>query len=69
MSKLIQMNVAGLNTVNRFGAGYGNSRGRSALAIGYQRVLNRQGSATVSIGAAAAPAGQSSVNAGVGFGW
>ena len=63
------MNVAGINTVNRLGVGYGNYNGQSALALGYQRVLNRQGTATASIGGSASTRGQGMVNVGAGFGW
>ncbi len=41
------MNTAGLATYNRLGAGVG-SEGESAMAVGYQRVLNEKGSATFS---------------------
>ncbi|WP_445513398.1 YadA-like family protein, partial [Streptococcus pneumoniae] len=42
------MNTAGLATYNRLGAGVGYSEGESAMAVGYQRVLNEKGSATFS---------------------
>ncbi len=63
------MNTAGLNTYNRLGAGVGHSDGESALAVGYQRVLNERGSATFSLNGAFTNSGEKTVGVGVGIGW
>jgi len=63
------MNTAGLGTYNRLGAGIGHSEGESALAVGYQRVLNERGSATFSLNGAFTNSGEQSVGVGVGIGW
>lgn len=63
------MNTAGLATYNRLGAGIGHSEGESALAVGYQRVLNERGSATFSLNGAFTNSGEQSVGVGVGIGW
>ncbi len=63
------MNTAGLATYNRLGAGVGYSDGESALAVGYQRVLNDRGSATFSLNGAFTNSGEQSVGLGVGIGW
>ncbi|MEN5101873.1 ESPR-type extended signal peptide-containing protein [Stenotrophomonas sp. TWI809] len=63
------MNTAGLATYNRLGAGVGYSEGESALAVGYQRVLNERGSATFSLNGAFTNSGEQSVGLGVGIGW
>ncbi|WP_181392994.1 ESPR-type extended signal peptide-containing protein [Stenotrophomonas sp. HMWF023] len=63
------MNTAGLQTYNRLGAGVGHSDGESALAVGYQRVLNERGSATFSLNGAFTNSGERSVGVGVGIGW
>ena len=63
------MNTAGLATYNRLGAGVGYSDGESALAVGYQRVLNERGSATFSLNGAFTNSGEQSVGLGVGIGW
>lgn len=63
------MNTAGLNTYNRLGAGVGHSDGESALAVGYQRVMNERGSATFSLNGAFTNSGEKTVGVGVGIGW
>ncbi|WP_414498765.1 ESPR-type extended signal peptide-containing protein [Stenotrophomonas maltophilia] len=59
------MNTAGLATYNRLGAGVGYSEGESAMAVGYQRVLNEKGSATFSLNGAFTNSGERSM----GVGW
>lgn len=63
------MNTAGLATYNRLGAGVGYAEGESAMAVGYQRVLNDKGSATFSLNGAFTNSGERSVGVGVGIGW
>ncbi|PSM13409.1 ESPR-type extended signal peptide-containing protein [Stenotrophomonas maltophilia] len=63
------MNTAGLATYNRLGAGVGYSDGESAMAVGYQRVLNDKGSATFSLNGAFTNSGERTVGVGVGIGW
>jgi len=63
------MNTAGLATYNRLGAGVGYSEGESAMAVGYQRVLNEKGSATFSLNGAFTNSGERSMGVGVGIGW
>ncbi|HGM5919626.1 TPA: ESPR-type extended signal peptide-containing protein [Stenotrophomonas maltophilia] len=63
------MNTAGLATYNRLGAGVGYAEGESAMAVGYQRVLNDKGSATFSLNGAFTNSGESSMGVGVGIGW
>nr|WP_204324108.1 YadA-like family protein [Stenotrophomonas maltophilia] len=63
------MNTAGLNTYNRLGAGVGYSDGESAMAVGYQRVLNDKGSATFSLNGAFTNSGERSMGVGLGIGW
>lgn len=63
------MNTAGLATYNRLGAGVGYAEGESAMAVGYQRVLNEKGSATFSLNGAFTNSGESSMGVGVGIGW
>jgi len=63
------MNSAGLATYNRLGAGVGYSDGESAMAVGYQRVLNEKGSATFSLNGAFTNSGEQSGGLGVGIGW
>lgn len=63
------MNTAGLATYNRLGAGVGYSDGESAVAVGYQRVLNDKGSATFSLNGAFTNSGERTVGVGVGIGW
>ncbi|PZT03531.1 ESPR-type extended signal peptide-containing protein [Stenotrophomonas hibiscicola] len=63
------MNTAGLATYNRLGAGVGYAEGESAMAVGYQRVLNEKGSATFSLNGAFTNSGERSMGVGVGIGW
>jgi autotransporter adhesin len=65
---MVQMaaSAAGIDSDNRVGVGYGNSNGQSALSVGYQRKIAPQ--ATFTIGASVSNS-ESSVGAGVGFGW
>ena len=63
------MNTAGLQTYNRLGAGVGHAEGESALAVGYQRVLNERGSATFSLNGAFTNSGERTLGVGVGIGW
>lgn len=63
------MNTAGLPTWNRLGAGIGHADGESALAVGYQRVLERRAATTFSLNGAFSQSGESTVAVGVGIGW
>jgi hypothetical protein len=65
---MVQMaaSASGIDTDNRVGVGYGNTHGRSALAVGYQRAVGKK--ATITIGGSVSGS-ESSVGAGVGFGW
>jgi len=63
------MNTAGLPTWNRLGAGVGHADGESALAVGYQRVLDRRTTTTFSLNGAFSQGGESTVAVGVGIGW
>ena len=65
---MVQMaaSAAGIDTPNRVGLGVGNSHGESALSVGYQRALGKK--ATITIGGSVSGS-ESSVGAGVGFGW
>jgi len=63
------MNTAGLATYNRLGAGVGYAEGESAMAVGYQRVLNDKGSATFSLNGAFTNSGDRSMGVGGGIGW
>lgn len=63
------MNTAGLPTWNRLGAGIGHADGESALAVGYQRVLDRRAATTFSLNGAFSQGGESTVAVGVGIGW
>lgn len=65
---MVQMaaSAAGIDTPNRVGVGVGATHGKSAVAIGYQRAIGRN--ATVTVGGSAT-SGESTVGAGVGFGW
>jgi autotransporter adhesin len=65
---MVQMaaSAAGIDTTNRVGLGVGNSGGESALSVGYQRALGKK--ATITIGGSVSGS-ESSVGAGVGFGW
>ncbi|MBD8636090.1 ESPR-type extended signal peptide-containing protein [Stenotrophomonas sp. CFBP 13725] len=62
------INTAGLNGDNRVGAGIGSQNGRSALAVGYQRILGEKKNVSVSLGGAFSGSDQS-VSAGAGFSW
>ncbi|WP_313345894.1 ESPR-type extended signal peptide-containing protein [Stenotrophomonas sp.] len=63
------MNTAGLQTYNRLGAGVGHADGESALAVGYQRVLNERGLATFSLNGAFTNSGERTMGVGFGVGW
>jgi autotransporter adhesin len=65
---MVQMaaSAAGIDTPNRIGIGVGSTHGESALAVGYQRAIGKN--ATFTIGGSAS-SGESTVGAGVGFGW
>lgn len=63
------MNTAGLPTWNRLGAGVGHAEGESALAVGYQRVLDRRATTSFSLSGAFSQGGESTVAVGVGVGW
>ena len=62
------LNTAGLNGDNRVGAGVGAQNGRTALAVGYQRILGEKKNVSVSLGGAFSGSDQS-VSAGAGFSW
>lgn len=62
------INTAGLSGDNRVGAGVGSQNGRSALAVGYQRILGEKKNVSVSLGGAFSGSDQS-VSAGAGFSW
>ncbi|WP_309685472.1 YadA-like family protein [Stenotrophomonas sp. SORGH_AS_0321] len=62
------INTAGLSGDNRLGAGIGSQNGRSALAVGYQRILGEKKNVSVSLGGAFSGSDQS-VSAGAGFSW
>ncbi len=63
------MNTAGLPTWNRLGAGVGHADGESALAVGYQRVLDRRAATTFSLNGAFSTGGERTLAMGVGVGW
>ena len=63
------MNTAGLPTWNRLGAGVGHADGESALAVGYQRVLDRRAATTVSLNGAFSTGGERTLAMGFGVGW
>jgi autotransporter adhesin len=63
------VNTAGLKTDNRLGAGIGLQGSQTALSVGYQRVLKRDGSATLSVGGSVSNGGNAAVGVGAGFGW
>ncbi len=63
------MNTAGLPTWNRLGAGVGHADGESALAVGYQRVLDRRAATTFSLNGAFSTGGERTVAMGFGVGW
>lgn len=62
------INTAGLSGDNRVGAGVGSQNGRSALAVGFQRILGEKKNVSVSLGGAFSGSDQS-VSAGAGFSW
>ncbi len=62
------INTAGLSGDNRIGAGVGAQNGRSALAVGYQRILGEKRNVSVSLGGAFSGSDQS-LSAGAGFSW
>lgn len=62
------MNTAGLAGRNRVGAGVGAQGGKTALAVGYQRILGSRNNASVSFGGAFSGS-EKSVSAGAGFSW
>ncbi|MEN5041842.1 ESPR-type extended signal peptide-containing protein [Stenotrophomonas sp. TWI1149] len=62
------INTAGLSGDNRLGAGIGSQNGRSALAVGYQRILGEKKNVSVSLGGAFSGSDQS-VSAGAGISW
>ncbi|NIJ69958.1 ESPR-type extended signal peptide-containing protein [Xanthomonas sp. 60] len=62
------LNTAGLSGDNRVGAGVGAQNGRTALAVGYQRILGEKKNVSVSLGGAFSGSDQS-VSAGAGFSW
>lgn len=63
------MNTAGLPTWNRLGAGVGHADGESALAVGYQRVLDRRAATTFSLNGAFSTGGERTLAMGFGVGW
>jgi autotransporter adhesin len=63
------MNTAGLPTWNRLGAGIGHADGEAALAVGYQRVLDRRATTSVSLSGAFSQGGEHAVALGMGIGW
>jgi len=63
------MNTAGLPTWNRLGAGVGHADGESALAVGYQRVLDRRAATTFSLNGAFSTGGERTLAIGIGVGW
>lgn len=63
------INTAGLKTDNRVGAGFGGQGSQTALSVGYQRVLNPAGTATLSVGGSVSNGGNASFGMGAGFGW
>ena len=62
------MNTAGLTGKNRVGVGVGAQGGKSALAVGYQRIVGKNNNASLSIGGASSGS-EKSVSAGAGFSW
>jgi autotransporter adhesin len=68
-STQMALNTAGLKTDNRVGAGIGGQGTQTALSVGYQRVLNQAGTATLSVGGSVSNGGNASFGVGAGFGW
>jgi len=64
----MSVNTAGLSGDNRVGAGVGSQNGRTALAVGYQRILGEKKNVSVSLGGAFSGSDQS-MSAGAGFSW
>ncbi|WP_165421996.1 YadA-like family protein [Pseudoxanthomonas winnipegensis] len=62
------LNTAGLAGDNRLGAGVGSQNGRSALAIGYQRIVGEKKNISVSLGGAFSGSDRG-VSGGAGFSW
>lgn len=62
------INTAGLNGDNRLGAGIGSQGGRTALAVGYQRILGERKNASLSLGGAFSGSDRS-ISAGAGVSW
>ncbi|WP_288469100.1 YadA-like family protein [uncultured Stenotrophomonas sp.] len=62
------INTAGLSGVNRLGAGVGSQGGRTALAVGYQRILGERKNASLSLGGAFSGSDRS-ISAGAGVSW
>ncbi len=62
------INTAGLTGDNRVGAGVGAQNGRTALAVGYQRILGEKKNVSVSLGGAFSGSDKS-VSAGAGYSW
>ncbi|GAB3063734.1 ESPR-type extended signal peptide-containing protein [Stenotrophomonas tumulicola] len=62
------INTAGLSGENRVGAGIGQQNGRSALAVGYQRVMGVKQNVSVSLGGAFSGSDKS-ISGGAGFSW
>ncbi len=62
------INTAGLSGDNRIGAGVGAQNGRTALAVGYQRILGEKKNVSVSLGGAFSGSDKS-VSAGAGYSW
>jgi len=62
------MNVSGPGPDRRFGAGVGSQNGRTALAVGFQRVFGEQKQVSFSIGGAFSGSDQS-VSTGAGIKW
>ena len=60
------LNTAGLPGQNRVGVGVGVQGGKSAIAVGYQRIVRPNISVSLS---GAFSGGESSVSAGTGFSW
>ncbi|WP_447900723.1 YadA-like family protein [Stenotrophomonas sepilia] len=62
------INTAGLSGDNRLGAGVGSQNGRTALAVGYQRIIGERKNASLSLGGAFSGSDRS-ISAGAGVSW
>lgn len=62
------INTAGLSGDNRLGAGIGTQNGRTALAVGYQRIVGEKRNASLSLGGAFSGSDRS-ISAGAGVSW